>query len=65
MSFESTLNHPLDAFQKQGLKSMSENHSIMVAAPTGSGKTIFAEYAGYLSFEAGTKMIYSATYKYK
>ena len=63
MTFESTLSHPLDAFQKQGVKSMSENHSIMVAAPTGSGKTIFAEYSWYLSREAGTKMIYSSPLK--
>jgi len=63
MNFESTLDHPLDAFQNQGIKSMSENHSIMVAAPTGSGKTIFAEYAWHLSREAGTKMIYTAPLK--
>jgi superfamily II RNA helicase len=31
--------------------------------PTGSGKTIFAEYAWYLSREAGTKMIYTAPLK--
>jgi len=35
----------------------------MVAAPTGSGKTIFAEYSWYLSREAGTKMIYCAPLK--
>jgi superfamily II RNA helicase len=63
MSFESTLTHPLDAFQMEGVKSMNSNHSIMVAAPTGSGKTIFAEYSWYLSREAGTKMIYSAPLK--
>lgn len=63
MSFESTLSHPLDAFQKQGIESMKSNHSVMVAAPTGSGKTIFAEYAWHLSREAGTKMIYCAPLK--
>jgi len=63
MSFESTLTHPLDAFQKQGIESMKSNHSVMVAAPTGSGKTIFAEYAWHLSREAGTKMIYCAPLK--
>ena len=63
MSFESTLTHPLDAFQRQGIESMKSNHSIMVAAPTGSGKTIFAEYSWHLSREAGTKMIYSAPLK--
>lgn len=63
MTFENTLSHPLDAFQKQGIESMKSNHSVMVAAPTGSGKTIFAEYAWHLSHEAGTKMIYCAPLK--
>jgi superfamily II RNA helicase len=63
MTFESTLSHPLDVLQKQGIESMKSNHSVMVAAPTGSGKTIFAEYAWHLSREAGTKMIYCAPLK--
>jgi len=63
MTFESTLSHPLDAFQMQGIESMKSDHSIMVAAPTGSGKTIFAEYSWYLSREAGTKVIYSSPLK--
>ncbi len=63
MSFESTLTHPLDALQKQGIVSMSNNNSVFAAMPTGSGKTIFAEYAWHLSREAGTKMIYCAPLK--
>ena len=63
MSFESTLSHPLDVLQKQGIDSMSNNNSVFAAMPTGSGKTIFAEYAWYLSREAGTKMIYTAPLK--
>jgi superfamily II RNA helicase len=63
MSFESTLSHPLDVLQKQGIDSMTNNNSVFAAMPTGSGKTIFAEYAWYLSREAGTKMIYTAPLK--
>lgn len=63
MSFESTLSHPLDVLQKQGIDSMTNNNSVFAAMPTGSGKTIFAEYAWYLSHEAGTKMIYTAPLK--
>jgi superfamily II RNA helicase len=63
MTFESTLNHPLDALQMEGLKSMTNNNSVFAAMPTGSGKTIFAEYAWHLSREAGTKMIYTAPLK--
>jgi superfamily II RNA helicase len=63
MIFESTLTHPLDAFQKQGIESMTNNNSVFAAMPTGSGKTIFAEYAWHLSHEEGTKMIYTAPLK--
>jgi len=63
MSFESTLTHPLDVLQKQGIESMTNNNSVFAAMPTGSGKTIFAEYAWYLSREEGTKMIYTAPLK--
>ena len=63
MDFESTLTHPLDVLQKQGIDSMTNNNSVFAAMPTGSGKTIFVEYAWYLSREAGTKMIYTAPLK--
>ena len=63
MSFESTFSHPLDDLQKQGITSMANNNSVFAAMPTGSGKTIFAEYSWYLSREAGTKMIYTAPLK--
>jgi superfamily II RNA helicase len=63
MSFESTLSHPLDVLQKQGIESMTNNNSVFAAMPTGSGKTIFAEYAWHLSHKAGTKMIYTAPLK--
>jgi superfamily II RNA helicase len=42
---------------------MKNIHSIMVTAPTGSCKTIFAEYAWHLSRETGTKMIFCAPLK--
>lgn len=63
MSFESTLAHPLDDLQKQGIDSMTNDNSVFAAMPTGSGKTIFAEYAWYLSRNSGTKMIYTAPLK--
>ena len=63
MNFESTLSHPLDVLQMEGVKSMKNNNSVFAAMPTGSGKTIFAEYAWHLSREAGTKMIYTAPLK--
>ncbi|AGE55220.1 helicase, partial [Paramecium bursaria Chlorella virus MA1E] len=61
MSFESTLKHPLDVFQKDAIKSMDNDHSVFVAAHTSSGKTIIAEYAYHIS--DGTNVIYTAPLK--
>ena len=36
---------PLDEFQLRALDALDEGESVLVAAPTGSGKTVVAEYA--------------------
>ena len=36
---------PLDDFQLRALDALDEGQSVLVAAPTGSGKTVVAEYA--------------------
>ena len=35
----------LDRFQKEAIDRIHENASVLVAAPTGAGKTLIAEYA--------------------
>ncbi|SVE21286.1 uncharacterized protein METZ01_LOCUS474140, partial [marine metagenome] len=35
----------LDRFQEEAIGRIHENASILVAAPTGAGKTLVAEYA--------------------
>ena len=59
MKFEDTLKHPLDPWQKEALESMDKRHSVFAAVPTGSGKTIVAEYAAFIS----DKIIYTAPIK--
>jgi len=61
MSFESTLKHPLDQFQKDAINAMDLDHSVFVAAHTSSGKTVIAEYAYFIS--DGTRVIYTAPLK--
>ena len=34
----------LDQFQEEAIKSIENNNSVVVSAPTGSGKTVIAEY---------------------
>ncbi|AGE54835.1 Holliday junction branch migration helicase [Paramecium bursaria Chlorella virus NYs1] len=61
MSFESTLKHPLDQFQKDAIKAMDNDHSVFVAAHTSSGKTVIAEYAYHISGE--TNIVYTTPLK--
>ena len=44
-SFESGLDYPLDEFQRVACERLAAGHSVLVAAPTGSGKTTVAEFA--------------------
>ena len=44
-AFEAGLGFALDPFQRRALDALDAGQSVLVAAPTGSGKTIVAEYA--------------------
>ena len=36
---------PLDDFQLEATDALNQGHSVVVSAPTGSGKTLIGEYA--------------------
>ena len=38
---------PLDDFQLEAIDALNQGHSVVVSAPTGSGKTLVGEYAIY------------------
>ena len=56
-----TVRHPfpLDAFQLRALDALDADRSVLVAAPTGSGKTVVAEYAIDLALAGGVKTFYT------
>jgi ATP-dependent RNA helicase HelY len=62
-AFLAGLGFPLDPFQVQALDALDAGHSVLVAAPTGSGKTIVAEYAVDLALQSGTKAFYTTPLK--
>jgi ATP-dependent RNA helicase HelY len=62
-AFEAGLGFALDPFQRQALDALDAGHSVLVAAPTGSGKTIVAEYAVALALAGGTKAFYTTPLK--
>ena len=54
---------PLDPFQLRALDSLDAGRSVLVAAPTGSGKTVVADYAIDLALAGGRKAFYTTPIK--
>ncbi|XAS69237.1 DEAD/DEAH box helicase [Micrococcaceae bacterium Sec5.7] len=61
--FVGTLDFELDEFQRQACSSLQEGRGVLVAAPTGAGKTIVGEFAIYLALERGLKAFYTTPIK--
>jgi superfamily II RNA helicase len=61
--FLATRGYPLDAFQLEALDALDAGRSVLVSAPTGSGKTVVAEYAVHLALESGVKAYYTTPLK--
>jgi ATP-dependent RNA helicase HelY len=53
----------LDGFQRDAIDALDEGASVLVAAPTGSGKTVVAEFALDQALEAGRKCFYTTPLK--
>jgi ATP-dependent RNA helicase HelY len=53
----------LDAFQTSAVEALSSGGSVLVAAPTGAGKTVVAEYAIDRALELGGKCFYTTPLK--
>jgi superfamily II RNA helicase len=55
--------HILDPFQVQAVDAVDRGQSLIVAAPTGCGKTLIAEYAVEKAMSEGRRTIYTAPIK--
>ncbi|MDQ1698057.1 MAG: ATP-dependent helicase HelY [Frankiaceae bacterium] len=53
----------LDDFQLRACESLEDGHGVLVAAPTGSGKTIVGEFAAFLALRSGGKCFYTTPIK--
>src|SRR5215213_1371410 len=62
-AFTAARPFPLDDFQVRALDALDAGRSVLVAAPTGSGKTLVAEYAIARALEAGGKTFYTTPLK--
>ncbi len=54
---------PLDAFQLEAITHLAQDRSVMVAAPTGTGKTLVAEYAIWRAQQRQQRVIYTTPLK--
>jgi ATP-dependent RNA helicase HelY len=54
---------PLDPFQLRAIDALDAGQSVLVAAPTGSGKTVVAEYAVAVALAEGRRAFYTAPIK--
>ncbi len=61
--FAATYAFGLDEFQMRALDALDEGRSVLVAAPTGSGKTVVAEYAVAKALAEGGKTFYTTPLK--
>jgi len=53
----------LSPFQRKAAGALDTDHNVLVAAPTGAGKTLVAEYAIHRALKKGMRSIYTAPIK--
>ena len=61
--FARTLPFELDEFQRQANEALEADRNVLVAAPTGAGKTIVADFAIYLAQQRNVKAFYTTPIK--
>ncbi|MEB3241720.1 MAG: DEAD/DEAH box helicase, partial [Synechococcus sp.] len=54
---------PLDGFQLDAVAALNQGHSVVVSAPTGSGKTLIGEYAIHRALAHGQRVFYTTPLK--
>ncbi|WP_026645284.1 DEAD/DEAH box helicase [Bifidobacterium sp. AGR2158] len=61
--FADSLPFELDGFQTEANEALEEGSNVLVAAPTGAGKTVVADFAVYLAQEQNAKAFYTTPIK--
>jgi ATP-dependent RNA helicase HelY len=61
--FRALYDFELDEFQLRACAALEDGHQVLVAAPTGSGKTLVGEFAVHLALQRGQKCFYTTPIK--
>ncbi len=62
-AFAETLGFELDPFQLAAMEGVENAESVLVAAPTGAGKTVVGEFSTYLAVTRGRRAFYTTPIK--
>ncbi|MDR1214511.1 MAG: DEAD/DEAH box helicase [Propionibacteriaceae bacterium] len=61
--FQDRYGFPLDDYQLEACAALADGSGVLVAAPTGAGKTVVGEFAVWLALEQGGKCFYTTPIK--
>ena len=62
-AFVKTFDFEFDPFQLSACHAVEDGKGVLVAAPTGAGKTVVGEFAAYIALQAGKKCFYTTPIK--
>jgi ATP-dependent RNA helicase HelY len=62
-AFKARYPFPLDHFQEEAIAQLARGESVMVAAPTGTGKTVVAEFGVFRAWARGWRVMYTTPIK--
>ncbi|GAA4226897.1 DEAD/DEAH box helicase [Actinomadura meridiana] len=63
LDFRTLYDFDLDPFQIEACQALEDGSGVLVAAPTGSGKTVVGEFAAHLALTGGGKCFYTTPIK--
>src|SRR5438067_11316003 len=61
--FRASRPYPLDDFQLEAIRALANGHSVLVAAPTGTGKTVVGEFGIFMARKYEARVIYTTPIK--
>src|SRR5262250_1898321 len=62
-AFQALYDFDFDGYQLEACRALADGHGVLLAAPTGSGKTVVGEFAVHLALATGTKCFYTTPIK--